>query len=181
MDFVFDAWVAVRDFIELGGPVLFAIAGAILLMWILIVERVIYFRTEHRERMAETIRTWDSRPERHSWNAHKIRKALVSRMSESANQNIPLIKTLVALCPLLGLLGTVTGMIEVFDVLAVSGTGNARSMAAGVSKATVPTMAGMVGALSGVFVGTILARIADREVERLEESLPVMRHAETES
>ena len=47
----------------------------------------------------------------------------------------------------MGLMGTVTGMIEVFDVMAISGSGNPRSMAAGVSKATVPTMAGMVAAL----------------------------------
>ena len=62
-----------------------------------------------------------------------------------------MIKTLVSLAPLLGLLGTVTGMIGVFEVLATTGGGDARSMAAGVSQATIPTMAGMVAALSGVF------------------------------
>ena len=59
------------------------------------------------------------------------------------------VKTLVALCPMLGLLGTVTGMIEVFDVMAAGG-GNTRGMAAGVSKATLPTMAGMVAAPLGL-------------------------------
>ena len=63
------------------------------------------------------------------------------------------------------------GMIEVFDVMAISGTGNARSMASGVSKATIPTMAGMVGALSGVFLVTILTRNIERQVESLEEDL----------
>ena len=67
--------------------------------------------------------------------------------------------------------GTVTGMIEVFDVMALSGTGNARSMASGVSKATIPTMAGMVGALSGVFLVTMLTRRVEREVELLEDDL----------
>jgi biopolymer transport protein ExbB len=62
-------------------------------------------------------------------------------------------------------------MIEVFDALAAAGTSNARTMAAGVSMATVPTMAGMVGALSGVFAGTVLARYANHEIERLTESL----------
>ena len=76
-----------------------------------------------------------------------------------------------ALCPLLGLMGTVTGMIEVFDVMAISGTGNARSMAAGVSKATIPTMAGMVGALSGVFLVTIISRAVANRVESLEDQL----------
>ena len=61
--------------------------------------------------------------------------------------------------------------LEVFDVLAILGTANARSMAAGVSKATIPTMAGMVGALAGVFAGTVLSRLVTKETERLEEAL----------
>jgi biopolymer transport protein ExbB len=65
----------------------------------------------------------------------------------------------------------VTGMIEVFGVMAISGTGNPRSMAAGVSKATIPTMAGMVGALSGVFLVTFLTRTVKRQVETLEDGL----------
>jgi biopolymer transport protein ExbB len=62
-------------------------------------------------------------------------------------------------------------MITVFQVMAASGTGNVRSMAAGVSMATVPTMAGMVGALSGVFLVTILTRAARRRINRLEDDL----------
>ncbi len=167
----FDAFIAIRDFMELGGPVLNAIAVTILLMWVLIIERILYFRGEHRNRFASSREAWEARPERRSWFAHQVREALVSRLRLAAEGPIPIIKTLVALCPLLGLLGTVTGMIEVFDVLAISGTGNARSMAAGVSKATIPTMAGMVGALSGVFAATVLGRTAGKEVERLEEVL----------
>ena len=168
----FDAFIAIRDFLELGGPVLNVIAITIFLMWILIVERVLWFRGEHRKLFAAAQEAWESRAERRSWYAHQVREALVSRVRLAAEGPIPLIRTLVALCPLLGLLGTVTGMIEVFDVLALSGTGNARSMAAGVSKATIPTMAGMVGALSGVFAATILGRASAKEVERLEEALP---------
>jgi biopolymer transport protein ExbB len=62
-------------------------------------------------------------------------------------------------------------MIEVFDVMAISGSGNARSMASGVSKATIPTMAGMVGALSGVFLITIITRTIETRVEGLQEGL----------
>ena len=171
MQLLFDAYIAIRDFMELGGPVLNAIALTILVMWILIVERVLYFRGEHKRLFAVAREAWEGRQERRSWHAHQVREAMVSRLKLSANGPIPLIKTLVALCPLLGLMGTVTGMIEVFDVLALSGTGNARSMAAGVSRATIPTMAGMVGALSGLFAATLLARTASREVERLDENL----------
>ena len=173
MQLIFDAYVAIRDFMELGGTVLVAIALVILLMWILILERVLYFRSEHGRRVARELAAWQGRPERRSWNARRIRDAMVSRLSLAAHGNIPLIKTLVALCPLLGLVGTVTGMIEVFDVLALSGTGNARSMAAGVSKATIPTMAGMVGALSGVFAAALLSRAANRAVRKLDEVFAV--------
>lgn len=166
---LFDVYIAIRDFLETGGSVLAVIALVILLMWILIIERIVYFRGEHNRRVEIEREAWEARPERRSWNARRIRDAMVSRLSLAAHGNIPLIKTLVALCPLLGLIGTVTGMIEVFDVLALSGTGNARSMAAGVSKATIPTMAGMVGALSGVFAAALLTRTANKTVKKLDD------------
>jgi biopolymer transport protein ExbB len=82
-----------------------------------------------------------------------------------------MIKTLMAILPLLGLLGTVTGMILVFDVMAFAGTGNARLMAGGVSAATIPTMSGLVAALSGLYLATYLERRAGKEVQRFEELL----------
>ena len=169
MQGLFDTYIALRDFMELGGPVLNAIALVILWMWILILERIIYFRTELRRRVTAESLVWQERRERKSWHARQVRAAMISRLTMASNGSIPMIKTLVALCPLLGLVGTVTGMIDVFDVLALSGTGNTRSMAAGVSRATIPTMAGMVGALSGVFAAAVLSRIANRAVKNLDD------------
>jgi biopolymer transport protein ExbB len=171
MQFIFDAFESVRDFMTMGGDVLSYIAVVIFAMWALIFERLIYYRTGLKTLGNETLATWESRTERRSWNAQAIRDSLISKYSIAANQSVPIIQTLVALCPLLGLMGTVTGMIEVFDVMAISGTGNARSMASGVSKATIPTMAGMVGALSGVFLVTMITRTVQRNVEYIEEHL----------
>ncbi|MGI9263926.1 MAG: MotA/TolQ/ExbB proton channel family protein [Gammaproteobacteria bacterium] len=171
MLWLIDSIEAIRDFMELGGPVLRWLAITIFVMWVLILERFLYFRSPMKTMATNIHDAWEARPERRSWNAHQIREGMISRFSMATNQSIPLIQTLVALCPLLGLLGTVTGMIKVFEVMAVSGSGNVRAMAAGVSQATVPTMAGMVGALSGVLLVTLLSRRAAREVEFLEDSL----------
>ncbi len=166
-----DSFEAIRDFMELGGPILRWIAIVIFAMWVLIIERLMFFRSNLRVIAQETLAGWESRAERRSWNAHRIREGMISRFSMSVEGPIPMIKTLVALCPLLGLMGTVTGMIKVFEVMAASGSGNVRAMAAGVSQATVPTMAGMVGALSGVLLVTLLTRRAAREIEFLGDSL----------
>jgi biopolymer transport protein ExbB len=171
MDFLTMPFESVRDFLELGGDVLTLIAWTIFGMWALIVERLMYFRTDLKAMGVSIREDWEARTERRSWHAHQIREAMISRFSIEANAMVPVIQTLVALCPLLGLMGTVTGMIEVFDVMAISGTGNARSMASGVSKATIPTMAGMVGALSGVFLVTFITRSIDGHIEDLEDHL----------
>ncbi len=171
MYWILEGYAAIRDFLHLGGPVMVVIGASAAVMWILIFERVIYLRTEHR-RMVQTIKkVWQERPERRSWYARKIRLAMISRVSVHANAHMMFIKTLVAVCPLLGLLGTVTGMVEVFEVMALTGSSNPRLMASGVSKATIPTMGGMVAALSGVFAVTMLSRYIRREVEHLSAEL----------
>lgn len=146
-----------------GGPLMYYIAALTFVMWTLAFERVWYFKGGLKGDVQQSLDAWEARKERKSWNARQIREAMISRMTGKIEANMDMIGTLVALCPLMGLLGTVTGMIEVFSVLAATGGGDAKQMAGGVSKATIPTMAGMVAALSGLFANTYLTRIADRE------------------
>ncbi|MEE2733184.1 MAG: MotA/TolQ/ExbB proton channel family protein [Pseudomonadota bacterium] len=166
-----DVYESLRVFLETGGTVLLLIGINIFGMWTLIFERVWFFQIHYRKDKINTLEQWHARRERQSWPAQQIRTALISQSREALNDRLALIQTLVAICPLLGLLGTVTGMIEVFTSMSFFGTGNARNMAAGVSKATIPTMAGMVGALSGLFAITYLKRFAQRESELIEDGL----------
>jgi len=166
-----NAYEAVFRFMDMGGDVLWMIAVLLFVMWMLIFERAYYFYMDWRTDAGKAIAIWEARSERKSWEAHQIRRMLIAQQKENINTFLPIIKTLVALCPLLGLLGTVTGMIEVFNIMAVTGGGDAKSMAGGVSRATVPTMAGMVAAISGVFANTYITRTAARESQFLEDNL----------
>ena len=111
---------SVRTFMEAGGPVLNLIFGVITVMLALVLERALYFQTAYKREASRVIEAWEARSERKSWHAHKIRTAMISQVKEGLNQNIGLIKTLVAICPLCGLLGTVTG-IHIADEVIVDG------------------------------------------------------------
>ena len=169
--FLQDAFEAINNFFNRGGPVLYVIAATTFIMWVLILDKFLYLKFGYKKDFNKVLKTWKSRSEHKSWNAHAIRDKLISETQEMINKNIPIIKTLIALCPLLGLLGTVTGMIEVFTALAITGGGDAKSMAGGVSRATIPTMAGMVAALSGVFANTFVTQLANKENNLTEEHL----------
>lgn len=166
-----EAISGVLDFMSKGGPILLFIAGLTFIMWTLIFERIWFYKGALNQLVSSTLDSWEARAERRSWNAKQIRYAMISRVSVHINQNLDMLGTLVALCPLLGLLGTVYGMIEVFGALAATGGGDAKALASGVSKATIPTMAGMVAALSGVFGTTFVNRTAQRENQLLEDHL----------
>jgi biopolymer transport protein ExbB len=84
-------------------------------------------------------------------------------------KNMQAIPAFIALLPLMGLLGTVTGMIQVFDVMANLGSGNPRAMANGVSAATLPTMSGMLVAIIAIPFWTLLDRRYKSEVNKLRE------------
>ena len=164
---------SVNTFMVRGGNVLWIIAWLLLVKWSLIFERIWFINTIHKANVKNTLAAWNARADTKSWSAHQIRTMMISKISLDVRSTLPVIEVLVTICPLLGLIGTVTGMIEVFFVMSVSGGGDAKSMAGGVSKATIPTMAGMVGAISGIFASNYLKAKVNRDLELLEDHLPL--------
>jgi len=144
------------DMLELGGHVLLLIIALAVVIWALVLERVVFlcFQYPHQLNIARAL--WAERKEHCSWYAHQARNLILCRLKHQLNRNQQLMATLIKVSPLLGLLGTVLGMLEIFDALAVTGSNSARTTAGGVSKATVSTMAGMVVAISGLMACTLL-------------------------
>jgi biopolymer transport protein ExbB len=159
------------DFLDRGGPVLYAILVVCLMLWTLILERLWFFYRTMPSRAHSYTQNWAGRTERKSWAAHQIRNYMISQFKLETQTWLSFITLLIAICPLMGLLGTVTGMISVFDVLAVTGTGNARAMAAGISKATLPTMAGLLIALTGLYFKARFQRLAQQGQQKLADTL----------
>ena len=73
------AYEAVSRFMDMGGDVLWMIAALLFFMWMLIFERVWYFKTGWKGDVGKVIATWEGRPERKSWNAQQIREKLISQ------------------------------------------------------------------------------------------------------
>lgn len=164
-------WEATRNFLELGGDILIVIGILMTIMWVMIIERLIYFARKHPILMRQTIAAWNSRRECRSWYAHKVRGYMISEVKMKANRSLDLINVCVVLCPLLGLLGIVSGTVKILGVMATLGTDNPRAIALTVSQAAIPAMSGMVAALSGIFLSVWLQRKASMEVEFLREQL----------
>lgn len=163
-----DRWLPwLGDLLEMGGPILGLILLIACAMWTLLFERIYYLRREFPLELQRASNLWHLRQDKSSWYALQIRDALQASITAGLMRNFSLIATTIKICPLLGLLGTVLGMLEVFDALAATGSNNPRSMAAGVSKATVSTLAGMVVAIFGLLAITLAERSALASKERL--------------
>lgn len=144
-------FASVTDFIDAGGIVLRAIFVAGLIMWTLIAERYWFFSRELPRQTREVVAQWQARSDHRSWAARNIRRAFISQLNLRMSATLPVLRVMVPLCPLLGLLGTVSGMLDVFEAMALRGYADARTMAAGVSQAMTCTLAGLVVSISGIF------------------------------
>ena len=149
-------FVSLLDFFDRGGPVILILFIVAIIMITLLVERLIFFvndlKTLSHERVSEVKECSSS----NKWIKNKIKLKNISILNSESSRNLLMIQGLIALCPLLGLLGTVTGMIEVFDIMAITGTGNARAMASGIARATLPTMTGLFISIVGLFLLTAI-------------------------
>ena len=163
----------IRDFFEAGGPVLWGILLVTTIMWTLIIERFWFFQFLLPVRRHQAISEWEAIDNKGDWFSMRIRDQIISQVSVDTKKFLLTIETMMQILPLLGLLGTVVGMIKVFDVMTFFGTGNARLMASGVSQATIPTMAGLVAAISGLYIANLLKRKADDEVSRVADKLVI--------
>jgi biopolymer transport protein ExbB len=167
-------------FFERGGVVLWVILAVSVLMWALILDRYVHYFFVMPRRRTRLLRLWrryqsDGRP-----STPRL-KAMMAAFSAPLHRFLLPIHTLANILPLLGLLGTICGMIQVFEVITVFGTGNARGMAAGISEALITTMAGLVTALSGLYFCVNLQSLTERAGEHFAVCLSQDGHAERDS
>jgi biopolymer transport protein ExbB len=159
--------LAVRELIEGGGPFVAWIFLSCLLLWTLVIERYLYFSRVLPRESAELLARWRARTNHKSWCARQIRRAMISRLAAGMTSNMRLMKVLVPLAPLLGLIGTVSGMLEVFDSMALRGSADARTMASGVSHAMICTLTGLAVSISGLYPVYYFDSRARRQTELL--------------
>ncbi|MDB5971775.1 MAG: MotA/TolQ/ExbB proton channel family protein [Hydrocarboniphaga sp.] len=159
------------DFLDSGGWVVGWILITALVMWTLVLERAWYLWKIHPGRRAAALAEWRARSERESWAALRIRAAMVSQLRIGLESGLALIRVTVPMAPLLGLLGTVTGMLQVFDAMTSSRNTDTRAMADGISHAMIATMAGLVVSLIGLFFTHLFTSRVKRETARLNDLL----------
>jgi len=181
---ILNYYFLIEEFIRSGGIIIVPLIVLSILMWILIMDRVLFFRRLYKKNM-DSRTAWNHIREnilpdpgvyrgvisllvadfltRRSGDRELDRKILdetVLKINRRLTDYLAVIGVLAAIAPLLGLLGTVTGMIATFDVLAVFGTGNAKAMAGGISEALITTQTGLMVALPGLYMKGFLDRRA---------------------
>jgi biopolymer transport protein ExbB len=161
----------VSELVDGGGPFVLWIFICGVVMWTLVLERYWYFWRVLPRRAADTIEAWMERHDRTSWCARQVRDAMISRVNAEMTANFPLMRVLVPLSPLLGLVGTVSGMLEVFDSMALRGSADARTMASGVSHAMICTLTGLAVSITGLYPVHYFQSRARRETELLGDKL----------
>ena len=162
-----------QQFFATGGTALWAIFVVAIALWALIIERFVFFWTHYPSLENEVVSRWQARIDHQSWYALQIRRMEIVEVSYQLRRGLPLIRSLTIMLPILGLLGTVNGMIFTFTVMQLFGTGNANGLASGISEALVTTMAGLVCAVPGLYFSSSLDRRALKSVRKITSRLHI--------
>ncbi|MBU3917481.1 MotA/TolQ/ExbB proton channel family protein [bacterium] len=108
-------------------------------------------------------------------NADKPKEDLKDYLEEAGRMEIPVLErfltilhTIAVISPLLGLLGTVLGMIKVFETIVIEGTGNASVLAGGISEALITTASGLSIAIPTLIFFNFFAKKVDNLVVEME-------------
>lgn len=176
------------EYIETGGYVMYPLLFVSLLMFFLVITKLLEMREfskgdrpirECLESLGKPVfkaapwqrdiikrflaeRTFDEDLDR------SILEALLLRQSTFVDRSIKSIAILASVAPLLGLLGTVNGMITTFLVIATSGTGDAKALASGISEALITTQTGLVVAVPGLFLANYMRRRSEKLKSRMQ-------------
>ncbi|MEM1140647.1 MAG: MotA/TolQ/ExbB proton channel family protein [Pseudomonadota bacterium] len=153
-----------------GGPLVPVIVILTAVLWMLIIERYLFQTRDFALVTGLAVDRWAQREDRSatSWAACAVRRAYMSSLGRQLDERMGSLKGLLFVLPLLGLLGTVTGMIDLFDLVAAEGQPPHTLMAAHLAALVLPTLAGLTGAVSGVFFVSHL----ERRRKRLRQALP---------
>ena len=182
----------ILDHLLQGGWVMLPLVAVSMTMWALIADRLLLYRDLGRRDLSldeagEALRRREAPDGRGlrtrlvggflGWGGgNRIGGAALLRccadeLRREYEGRITLIEVLAAMSPLLGLLGTVLGMIQTFEVISVFGTGNPRAMASGISVALITTQTGLLVAIPGLFAAGRLRRMASHRNLQLEETV----------
>ncbi len=161
----------IEHLLQQGGALLAAIFAVTFIILVLFFERAYYLMLSFPKQIGLFSLQWASVSTQNTWQAQRMREAMLAQGEVLLSRSQWLLKICIMVCPLLGLTGTVSGMILVFDNLSFAGTGNPRLMSSGIFQATIPTMAGMLVAIIGMLLQQIITRMTKRKKHALEQAL----------
>ena len=157
-------------FLEKGGTVLWILFGVSTLFWMLYFEKLLYYGTLFKGRSSRVKLGCKGLEASDSWVKQQKCIAALSLLREELFSHVSILRAIITLFPLLGLLGTISGMVSVFDAIALFST-DAKAMARGISIASITTMAGMILAVLGLLLYTLLMVTLKRAMEKLQRDI----------
>ena len=161
------AWV-IYSYFQTGGPIMWPLLAVSVWLWTLIVVKLLEIRS-FRRNLCAALPLDASMETKPSEGAEEccIQSLLIRRKAQ-LNRHVGTILVLASVAPLIGLLGTVSGMIDTFEVIHRHGAAQAQGLAAGISEALLTTQGGLMVALPGLCMGNFIRRRTQRLGDNLD-------------